>query len=86
MNLLTEIDLHLYSGEMTSEFQLLSEKIDQLAKLTQSLRRENAELRLNNVALTSANADLSLRMQEARQRVSTLLNNIPGNVQDEEAA
>ena len=78
--------MHHYSGEMNSEFHLLSKKIDQLAELAQSLRRENADLRLNTIALITENADLSRRMQEAYQRVSALLEKIPLPQQDEEAA
>lgn len=69
---------------MISDFQLLSEKIAQLAALTQSLRRENAELRLNAAALAAENADLAKRIQEAHQRVSALLESIPTPEQDEE--
>ena len=82
--LLTEIRLPNYSDEMISDFQLLSEKINQLAALTQSLRRENAELRLNAVALAAENTELAQRIQEAHQRVSALLESIPTPEQDEE--
>ncbi|MDB5764498.1 MAG: hypothetical protein JWQ21_3493 [Herminiimonas sp.] len=71
---------------MISEFHLLSEKINQLAELTQSLRRENADLRLNTAALAIENAELSRRMQQAHQRVSALLKKIPLSEEDEEAA
>jgi cell division protein ZapB len=69
--------LHHYSCGMVSEFHQLSEKISQLADLAQSLRRENAELRLNMAALTAENAELTMRIQEAYQRVSALLDKIP---------
>ena len=65
---------------------VLSIKIDQLAELAQSLRRENADLRLNAATLITENADLSRRMQEAYQRVSALLEKIPLSNRDEEAA
>ena len=78
--------MHYYSGEMISQFQLLSDKIDQLAELTRSLRRENADLRLNNAALSTENVELCKRMEEAHRRVSTLLNSIPATEQNEEAA
>lgn len=84
--MLTEIRLHHYSGEMTSEFHLLFEKINQLAELTQSLRRENADLRLNTAAVVAENADLSKRMQEAYKRISALLEKIPSPAQNEETA
>jgi len=62
---------------MSSEFHQLSEKVAQLAALTQSLRRENADLRLNVSALTTENAELSRRMDEAHQRVEALLEKLP---------
>lgn len=85
MNRLTEIRLHLYSGRMNSEFNLLSEKIDQLAELAQFLRRENAELRLKIAAMSAENAVLSEKMQQAHQRVSVLLEQMqePQPQQDE---
>jgi cell division protein ZapB len=82
--LLTEIRLPYYSDEMISDFQLLSEKINQLAALTQSLRRDNAELRLSAAALAAENSDLAQRIQEAHQRVSALLESIPTPEQNEE--
>ena len=71
---------------MLSEFHQLSEKVDQLAELTQSLRRENADLRLTLAALTAENADLSRRIQEAYQRVAALLEKIPAVQESEETA
>jgi cell division protein ZapB len=84
LNLLTEIRLHHYSGGMISDFHQLYEKISQLAELAQSLRRENAELRLNAAALVAENAALSKRMQEAHVRVTALLDKIPVAEPDEE--
>jgi cell division protein ZapB len=72
---------------MLSEFHQLSEKITQLADLAHSLRRENAELRLSVAALSAENADLSKRIDEAYQRVATLLEKFPApDEQKEEAA
>lgn len=72
---------------MISEFHQLSEKIDRLAELAQSLRRENADLRMTLASLTSENADLSRRIEEAYRRVSALLDKIPApSESDEEAA
>lgn len=62
---------------MSSEFHQLSEKVAQLAALTQSLRRENAELRLNVSALTTEKVELSRRMEEAYQRIEALLEKLP---------
>lgn len=81
---MTEIRLHHYSGEMISDFHQLYEKISQLAELAQSLRSENAELRLKVAALAAENAALSKRMQEAHLRVTALLDKIPVAEQDEE--
>lgn len=79
--------MHHYSGEMNSEFHLLSEKIDKLAELTQFLRRENAELRLKISAMSSENAALTVKMQQAHQRLAALLKQIPElQQQDEEPA
>ncbi len=76
-----------YSGGMVSEFHQLSEKIVQLAELTQSLRRENADLRLTVASLNTENADLAKRIEEAYRRVSALLDKIPmPDEQSEETA
>jgi cell division protein ZapB len=85
LNLLTQIRKPNYSDEMISDFHQLSEKVAQLAELAQSLRRENADLRLKSALVTAENAELSKRMQEAHQRVSALLDQIPVAEQDEEA-
>jgi regulator of replication initiation timing len=71
---------------MISEFHQLVEKVGRLAELARTLRRENADLRLNLAALAAENADLTRRMEEAHQRVSMLLDKIPVIEQDEEAA
>lgn len=84
MNLLTEIRFRHYSGEMFSEFELLSQKISQLADLAQSLRRENAQLRTQVSAMAAENAELSERMLQAHRRVSALLEKIPLSDQKEE--
>lgn len=72
---------------MNSEFHLLSEKIDKLAELTQFLRRENAELRLKIVDISSENTVLIEKMQQAQQRVSAVLEQLPDpqQSQDQEA-
>ncbi|MGO4378276.1 hypothetical protein [Pseudoduganella sp. RAF53_2] len=63
---------------MISDFQDLSDKIDQLAELTQALRRENAHLRQANAVLISENIDFNRRLREAHERVAALLEKIPG--------
>ncbi|WP_136418405.1 MULTISPECIES: DUF904 domain-containing protein [Oxalobacteraceae] len=72
---------------MISDFHQLSEKVTQLAELAQSLRRENADLRLTMASLSAENAELSKRIEEAYHRVSALLAKIPApDEQNEEAA
>lgn len=79
--------MRIYSGEMLSDFHQLSEKIASLAELTKSLRRENADLRLELASLAGENAELKQRMDEASRRVAALLDQIPSaDKQDEEAA
>jgi len=67
---LTAIRLPPYSGG-----------IDQLAELTQALRRENAALRLAHAAVCAENAVYVEKMAEAQQRVQALLEQIPDLVQ-----
>jgi uncharacterized protein YueI len=62
-----------YSDEMTSDFDLLSEKVGQLASLAQALSLENASLRLKSSELSADNADLHFRMQQAYVRIAALL-------------
>jgi cell division protein ZapB len=72
---------------MVSEFHQLAEKISQLADLAQSLRRENADLRMSVATLTAENADMSGRIEEAYARVATLLDKLPApDERKEEAA
>jgi len=83
---LTAIRLPPYSGGMISEFQELSDKIDQLAEMTQALRRENAQLRQANAALVVDNLGYQKRLSEAHDRVQALLENIPALVAESMAA
>lgn len=62
---------------MISEFQELSDKIDQLAEMSLALRRENAQLRQANAALVADNMACQRRLSEAHARVSALLEKIP---------
>jgi FtsZ-binding cell division protein ZapB len=61
---------------MISEFQDLSDKIDRLAQLTQSLRSENYLLRQANALLSAENLDFKHRLLEAQQRVEALLSQL----------
>lgn len=58
---------------MISEFQELSEKIEKLAELTQSLRSENYLLRQANALLAAENVDFKNRLLVAQHRLETLL-------------
>jgi cell division protein ZapB len=76
---------------MISEFQELSDKIDRLAELTASLRRENAILRQSNALLSAENIAYMERLTEAQRRVAALLEKIPApeaeiTATDDEAA
>ena len=62
---------------MTSEFDLLSDKINQLVQLVQSLRQQNAALRQQIDALDANNAALAARMDEAHDRVAAVLEQLP---------
>jgi cell division protein ZapB len=62
---------------MISEFQDLSDKIDRLAQLTQSLRAENYLLRQANVLLSAENLAFKERLIEAQRRVEALLDELP---------
>ncbi|QJD89525.1 hypothetical protein HH213_05045 [Duganella dendranthematis] len=62
---------------MISDFQELSDKIDQLAEMTVALRRENAQLRQANAALVVENMGYQRRLSEASTRVEALLEQIP---------
>ena len=62
---------------MISEFQDLSDKIDRLAQLTQSLRAENYLLRQANSLLSAENLAFKERLNEAQRRVETLLEQFP---------
>jgi len=58
---------------MISEFQELSDKIERLAQLTQSLRGENYLLRQANSLLSAENIDFKHRLLEGQRRVEALL-------------
>ncbi len=62
---------------MISEFQDLSDKIDRLAQLTQSLRAENYLLRQANSLLSAENLAFKQRLLEAQRRVEALLEQFP---------
>lgn len=70
---------------MISEFQDLSDKIDRLAQLTQSLRAENYLLRQANTLLSAENLAFKERLVEAQRRVEALLDELPKPPDEPEA-
>ncbi len=62
---------------MISEFQDLSDKIDRLAQLTQSLRAENKLWQQANKLLNAENAAFKNQLAQAQQRVEALLAMLP---------
>jgi cell division protein ZapB len=69
---------------MISEFNDLSDKIDRLAELTASLRRENASLRQSNALLAAENEAFMERLSQAQLRVEALLATIPPEASDDD--
>ena len=69
---------------MISEFNDLSDKIDRLAELTLSLRRENATLRQSNALLAAENVAFMERLSEAQRRVEALLAAIPAETSEDD--
>ena len=62
---------------MISDFHHLSDKINELAALTEALRRENADLRQAMSAMVTDNNDMAARMEEAQKRVMALMEQLP---------
>lgn len=85
IDLLTENRRRHYSGGMITDFHQLAEKVSELAALTQSLRLENADLRMSLAKVGAENAELTQRIDEAYKRVSALLDKIPSEDKQEAA-
>ncbi|HNH90337.1 MAG TPA: hypothetical protein PLX46_13015 [Thiobacillaceae bacterium] len=62
---------------MQAELDTLESKLTQMLERYQTMREENLKLRQQVVSLESANKQLTDRLDEARQRMETLLNRIP---------
>ncbi len=75
--LLRQFHQQTYSDRMISEFQQLSKKIEQLAALATALRHENAELRLNLMAVSAEHALGQEKIRQAQQRIGALLAQLP---------
>lgn len=76
---MTEIPQADYSDKMNSEFASLVEKVSLLAEQSHSLRRENAALRGDIARLTA-------RMNEAHDRIASLLKTMPVSDVNQETA
>ena len=68
---------------MISEFQDLSDKIERLAELVGSLRRENALLRQTNKLLSEENMAFVERLTEAQRRVEAVIERLPAPAGEE---
>ena len=68
---------------MISEFQDLSDKIEQLAALVGSLRHENAQLRQTNLLLDQVNMALVERLVEAQHRIEAVIEQLPAPAEAE---
>ncbi len=67
---------------MVFDFNSLLDKVTQLIELSHSLRGENAALRSELASLKIENARLALRMHEAHDRVSRLIESLPAEATD----
>ena len=71
------LDFYLYSVLMDAELNSLDEKIAQLAKLCQKLRGDNTQLRQELASAQTENKRLAEKVNTARTRIESLLNQIP---------
>ena len=71
---------------MIDDFDLLAEKINQLAGLTTALRRENAALRRQNAELLGEQGMINARLQQARERIAGLISALPETPRQQEEA
>ena len=62
---------------MISEFQQLSQKIDQLAEMASALRLENAGLRRQLASVSGEHAACQEKMRQAQQRLADLIAQLP---------
>jgi cell division protein ZapB len=62
---------------MEAELTVLDDKINQLVQLTQKLRKDNSQLRQNLASVQSENKRLSDKVNAARNRLESLLTQIP---------
>lgn len=69
---------------MISEFQDLSDKIERLAALVGSLRRENALLQQTNKLLNDENMAYLERLTEVQHRVEAVIEQLPAPEEEEQ--
>jgi cell division protein ZapB len=69
---------------MISEFQDLSDKIERLAELAGSLRRENMLLRETNALLAAENTAYLERLAEVQHRVEAVIEQLPAPEPEEQ--
>lgn len=67
---------------MVFDFTSLQDKLRQLVDLSQTLRSDNAALRVEVAALAAENARLRQRMQEVHDRVAGLIATLPADTED----
>lgn len=66
-----------YSADMQAELDTLESKLAQMLERYQAMREETLKLRQQMVTLENSNRQLNDRLEEARQRMESLLNRIP---------
>ena len=64
-------------SSMRAELDLLAERINRLAALTQELREENQSLRKDLLGSTAETRSLKSRLDAARQRIEALIDKLP---------
>ncbi|MEW5788763.1 MAG: hypothetical protein AB1899_13000 [Pseudomonadota bacterium] len=62
---------------MQAELDTLETKLAQMLERYQAMREETLKLRQQMVILENSNRQLTDRLEEARQRMESLLNRIP---------
>lgn len=62
---------------MDADLKVLEQKVTQLILLCDTLRAENAELRLSLNTVESDSATLKSNMAKASERIESLLGNLP---------
>lgn len=74
---MTIINFLNYSEHMDADLKVLEHKVTQLILLCDTLRAENAELRLSLNEAESEGATLKSNMTKASERIESLLGSLP---------